>query len=166
MSKPLAIVTLPAASLRERSKEVDTTIIATPEFQAFLDALTETMHAADGVGIASPQVGRNERIFIVNEKKGPQAYINPEIVTFSKDTQESEEGCLSVPGVWGLVPRAKKITFRALNRHGRRVEFDAKGFIATVYQHELDHLDGILFTDKATKIIKGDLDKVKKINSS
>ena len=72
----------------------------------------------------------------------------------SEALQDSEEGCLSVPGTWGIVPRAKKISFKALDRHGRRVEFDAKGFMATVYQHELDHLNGILFVDKATKIIK------------
>jgi len=160
MASSLPLVTLPTKTLRERSKEVDPKIIATPAFQAFLDVLTETMFVEDGVGIASPQVGRNDRIFIVNEKDGPKAYINPEITKMSEDLQDSEEGCLSVPGVWGIVPRAKKIHFKALNRHGRIVEFDAKGFAATVYQHELDHLDGKLFIDRATKIVKG-VNKIK-----
>ena len=153
MSDHLPIVTLPAKSLRERSVEVDVSRIPTHEFQLFLDQLTVAMYAADGVGIASPQVGRNERIFIVNEKTGPKAYINPEILTMSEETQDSEEGCLSVPGTYGLVKRAKKIRFRALNRHGRRVEFDAKGYIATVYQHELDHLNGVLFIDRVEKLL-------------
>lgn len=155
MAKTLPLVTLPATSLRERSKEVDPQMIGTPEFQAFLDILIDTMHVEDGVGIAAPQVGRNDRIFIVHEPTGAKAYINPEITKMSTTTQVSEEGCLSVPGVWGLVDRAKKISFRALDRHGRRVSFEAKGFIATVYQHELDHLDGILFIDKAKEIVKG-----------
>lgn len=155
MAKSLPLVTLPAPSLRERSVEVDPKAIGTPEFQSFLDVLIETMFAEDGVGIASPQVGRNERIFIVNEKDGPKAYINPEITEMSDATQDSEEGCLSVPGIWGLVKRAKKIRFRALDRHGRKVEFDAKGFMATVYQHELDHLNGILFIDRAVTTTQG-----------
>lgn len=154
MPKSLPLVTLPTATLRERSAEVDPTKIGTPAFQAFLDDLIETMFVEDGVGIAASQVGRNERICIVNETTGAKAYINPEITKMSEALQDSEEGCLSVPGTWGIVPRAKKISFKALDRHGRRVEFDAKGFMATVYQHELDHLNGILFVDKATKIIK------------
>jgi len=157
---PLPLVTLPTASLRERSREVDPKTIATPDFQTFLDVLIETMFVEDGVGIAAPQVGRNDRIVIVNEKDGPKPYINPEIVKMSEDLQDSEEGCLSVPGVWGIVPRAKKVRFRALDRHGRRIEFDAKGFSATVYQHEVDHLDGILFIERATKIVKG-ADRIK-----
>lgn len=164
MSKTLPVVTLPTSSLRERSKEVDPASIGTPEFQAFLDALIDTMFLEDGVGIAAPQVGRNERIFIINEPKGPAAYINPEITKRSDILQDSEEGCLSVPGVWGIVPRSKKIFFRALNRHGRQIEFEAKNFLATVYQHELDHLDGILFIDKAEKIIKGE-EKLKQMTS-
>lgn len=155
MPRFLPIVTLPTPSLRERSAEVDPKIIGTPEFQGFLDTLIETMFESDGVGIAAPQVGRNIRAVIVNEKAGPKAYINPEIIKASDTLQESEEGCLSAPGVWGIVDRAKKITFKALDRHGRRVEFDAKGFYATVYQHEVDHLNGILFIDNAKKIIKG-----------
>lgn len=155
MAKSFPMVTLPTASLRERSVEVDPKMIGTPEFQGFLDTLIETMFVEDGVGIAAPQVGQNIRVFIVSEVNGARAYINPEITKMSETQQISEEGCLSVPGVWGMVDRAKKIHFRALDRHGRRVEFDAKDFMATVYQHELDHLNGILFIDKATKIVKG-----------
>ncbi len=155
MPNVLPLVTLPTKTLRIRSVEVNLEQIATPEFQTFLEALINTMSIEDGLGIAAAQVGRNERIFIINEKSGPSAYINPEIIKISEELQENEEGCLSIPGVWGIVPRAKKIRFKARNRHGRWVEFDTKGFRAAVYQHELDHLNGILFIDKATKIVKG-----------
>lgn len=153
MSLPL--VTLPTASLREPSKPVELSVIGTHEFQTFLDQLIQTMKVEDGVGIAAPQVGRNERIFIVNEKAGAVAYINPEIELLTETSVESEEGCLSVPNTWGVVKRAKKVHLTALNRHGRRVECEARGFLAIVYQHEFDHLEGILFIDKATKIVEG-----------
>lgn len=155
MPKSLPLVKLPTKTLRERSIDVDPKTIGTPEFQTFLDDLIETMFVEDGVGIASPQVGKNIRVFIVNEKAGPKAYINPEISLLSEATVDSEEGCLSVPGTWGIVPRAKKAHVCALDRHGRRVEFDAKGFMAIVFQHEFDHLNGILFIDKATQLTQG-----------
>lgn len=138
-------------SLRERSIEVDQTHIGTSEFQSFLDDLIETMIVEDGIGIASPQVGKNIRVFIVNEKFGPKAYINPEVTPIGEPIIESEEGCLSVPGVWGIVMRTKKAKVKALDRHGRRVEFEVKGFMAIVFQHEFDHLNGVLFIDKAIR---------------
>ncbi|MBP9869246.1 peptide deformylase [Patescibacteria group bacterium] len=156
MPKSFPLVTIPTKTLRQPSADVDPAIIGTPEFQTFLDVLTETMFVEDGVGIAAPQVGRNDRICIVNEKTGPKAYINPEVEITTDALQDSEEGCLSVPGVWGNVKRAKKIRFRALDRHGRKVNFEAKGFMATVYQHEVDHLNGVLFIDRAEKILRGE----------
>jgi peptide deformylase len=155
MPKSLPLVKLPTKTLHKPSDLVNPKVIGTPAFQKFLDELTETMFVENGVGIAAPQVGRNERICIVSEKTGPKAYINPEIISKSEALQDSEEGCLSVPEVWGNVKRAKKVRFRALDRHGRKVEFEAKGFMATVYQHEVDHLDGTLFIDRAEKITKG-----------
>jgi len=155
MAKSLPLVQLPTESLRSRSIEVDPKEIGTSGFQTFLDNLIETMFVEDGVGIAAPQVGRNQRIFIVNEKKGATAYINPEVTINGDLTEDSEEGCLSVPGVWGMVKRAKKAHIKALDRHARRVEFDVKGFPAIVFQHEFDHLEGTLFIDKAYKILKG-----------
>lgn len=155
MPKPLTIVTLPTPSLRERSIEVVPSMIGTPEFQEFLDLLADAMFDHDGVGIAAPQVGRNIRVFIANEKNVPKAYINPEITEMSENLIDSEEGCLSVPGVWGVVPRAKRVKLKALDRHGRKIEVDAKNFPAVILQHEFDHLEGILFVDKATRIDKG-----------
>ena len=148
----LTIITHPTPSLRLRSVEVTREEIGTPEMQKFIDELIEAMFAYDGIGIASPQVGKNIRLFIVNERKGATAYINPEVHIVNDETQDSEEGCLSVPGKWGVVDRAKKVRVRALDRHGRQIDVEAKGLYATVYQHELDHLNGILFIDKAKQL--------------
>ncbi len=154
MSDVFPIVTLPTPSLRERSVELRVEDITTPEFQAFLDKLVRTMFVADGVGIASPQVGRNIRAIVVNTGARPECYLNPVITKTSETMVESEEGCLSVPKQYGIVSRHKKVTIEAINRHGKRVILDLKGFPAIVFQHEIDHLDGILFIDKATKLIK------------
>ncbi|MCE9586263.1 peptide deformylase [Candidatus Uhrbacteria bacterium] len=147
------IVKDPTPSLRQRSREVEVSEIQTPEFQVYLDKLARTMIVEDGVGIASPQVGRNIRAIVVNMPKGPECFMNPEIVKKSEAMEASDEGCLSVPGKYGVVQRHKKVTLRALNRHGRRVQFEAKAFPAIIFQHEIDHLDGILFIDKATNIV-------------
>ncbi|MBU1032374.1 MAG: peptide deformylase [Patescibacteria group bacterium] len=153
--KTLKIITLPAPSLRQPSKEVDQEKIDTPEFQDYLNAMIEAMKQADGVGLAAPQVGRNERIIVINTDEGAEIFINPVVIKSSTSMIDNEEGCLSVPGVWGLVDRHKKISVRALNRYARRVDLDCKGFSSIVMQHEIDHLDGILFIDKAKEITRG-----------
>ncbi len=155
MPKTLPLVTIPTPSLRVRSVEVDPAVIGTPDFQLFLDDLIQTMFDDNGVGIASPQVGRNDRIFVVDEKSGPRVIINPEVTATTKSLVESEEGCLSVPGVYGIVERFKKVHVTGLDRHGRKMAFDARGFMAIVYQHEYDHLNGVLFIDKAIRMTKG-----------
>lgn len=149
----LPILTDPTPSLRERSRELTLQEITTPEFQQFLDTLVETMFVEDGIGIAAPQVGQNIRAIIVNLKKeGATAFLNPEITKASEATTVGEEGCLSVPGKYGMVRRHKRISLQALNRHGRKVEMDVSGLFATVFQHEIDHLNGILYIDKALEI--------------
>lgn len=154
--KTLPLVTLPTSSLRERSREIDPETIGTPEFQAYLDVLIATMFKEDGVGLASPQVGRNERVIIVNHRGRATAYINPVITKRSDATASDEEGCLSVPGVWGMVERAKKVSVQALDRHRRIVELDCKGLEAAIFQHEIDHLDGVLFIDRVHHFTKGE----------
>ncbi len=156
MSKSLPLIKLPTDTLRKRSIQVELHEIGTAAFQTFIDDLTETMFVEDGVGIAASQVGKNIRVFIVNEATGPKAYINAEVELIGDISVKSEEGCLSVPGMWGIVPRAKKIHVRAIDRHARRVEFDVKGFMAIVFQHEFDHINGILFIDKAISVTKGE----------
>jgi peptide deformylase len=148
------IVTEPTPSLRKRSQEVAVEEITTPEFQAYLDQLVHTMFVSDGVGIASSQVGKNIRAIVVNASGKAECYMNPVITKRSEVMVESEEGCLSVPGTFGIVMRHKKITVEAINRHGRRVTMELKQFPAIVFQHEIDHIDGILFIDKAIKVVK------------
>lgn len=154
MPRALPLTTLPTATLHERSVEVAREEIGTPEFQRWLDDVIETMFAANGVGIAAAQVGRNIRVFVVNDRGRGVVYINPTVELLSGATEESEEGCLSVPGVYGIVKRAKKIRVTAQNRHGRTETFVTKGFPAIVFQHEMDHLNGILYVDKVERYTK------------
>ena len=143
-----SLVTHPTPSLRERSLAVDQAEITTSAFQAYLDRLSQTMIIKDGIGIASPQVGINKRVIVVLWGDQAECFINPEILKSSQELVEGEEGCLSVPGVYGLVDRSKRIRVRATDRHGRTHEFDVRHLPATVFQHEIDHLNGILFIDK------------------
>jgi len=162
----LELLPTEAKSLRERSRELEVAEVTKPEFQEYLDALIVKMHAANGVGLASPQIGKNIRCVVIQPDPyvAPEILINPVITKKSEALLESEEGCLSVPGIYGLVKRHKKISVQALNRHGRRIEFDAKNFDAFVIQHEIDHLDGILFIDKADEKVKVDENgKVKRV---
>ena len=148
------LVTIPAESLRERSKEVLVEEIQTPAFQRYLDDLEHTMLVKDGVGIASPQVGRNIRAIVVLMDGKPQSFINPVITKQSEAMMESDEGCLSVPNRYGIVMRHKRVQVEALNRHGRKVTLDLHHFPAIVFQHEIDHLNGVLFIDKLVRELK------------
>lgn len=148
----LPIVTLPNPQLRDRSAEVDPATITAAAFQTWLDDLVETMWKADGVGIAAPQVGRQVRVFVAVDGKIPHIVINPVVIRKSWRMEDGEEGCLSVPGKWGLVRRHRGFALKGLDRNGRAVTHDAQGFFARVLQHELDHLDGILFIDRAKSV--------------
>jgi peptide deformylase len=145
------ILTHPDDRLRGKAEDVSVEEITTPEFQAFADAFCAFMLRSDGVGLAAPQIGLKKRIIAVLDKNAITLYANPEIIKASSATQESKEGCLSVPGVYGIVDRPKRVRIRALNRHGRVTEFDVSGFTATVFDHEIDHLNGVLFIDKMKK---------------
>ncbi len=148
----LPILTLPNAKLRERSKEIDPKELRDPAFQAWIDDLIETMHRADGVGIAAPQTGRQIRVFIAMDGSTPHVAVNPVVVKKSWRADDGEEGCLSVPGKYGIVRRYHAFKLRALDRFGEKIVIDAKGFFARVLQHELDHLDGVLYVDRAKKV--------------
>lgn len=147
------ILTLPTPSLRQRSEDINPKEINEPAFQAWLDDLVETMYIADGVGIAAPQVGRNIRVFVAVDDKTPHILINPIIKKKSFRRVDDEEGCLSVPGKYGIVSRHRAIRMDALDRNGKKISFKVKGFFARVLQHENDHLDGVLFIDRAKKIV-------------
>ncbi len=159
------IVTLPSKNLRKRSEDIDPDILSLDETKQYIEELIETMYASDGIGIASPQVGKNIRICIIGKaaiQKNHQLFgkdlvlVNPNFQKTSKKTGIETEGCLSVPGIFGNVKRNKDILVSAIDRDGKPLEFNAKGFFARVVQHEIDHLDGILFIDKATNIQKAD----------
>ena len=120
----------------------------TPRVTTLLDDMTETMHAADGVGLAAPQVGILRRIVVIEVEPGNTIeLINPKIIAFSGE-QEEEEGCLSIPGKWGKTHRPMHVTVRALNRHGESFDISGSGLLARAFCHEIDHLDGKLFTDR------------------
>jgi peptide deformylase len=126
--------------------------LAVVEFDDRLGALAadmhETMHAAPGVGLAAPQIGVPRRLFTFDSGEESGSYANPEIVWRSEETQEGEEGCLSIPGVYFPVARAMIVKIRAQNLDGEPVTHDAEGFLARIFQHEIDHLDGVLFVDR------------------
>ncbi len=133
--------------LRERCKPVTR---ITPKLQQLIGDMIETMNDAAGVGLAAPQVFIRQRLFVYDIGEGADALINPEIL--SKDGEElGSEGCLSIPRLHGDVARAARITVTGLNRRGRPVKIDADGYLARVFQHEIDHLNGVLFIDKAVQ---------------
>lgn len=111
-----------------------------------------TMKKTNGVGLAAAQVGVSYRIFTVDVENKVMVFINPEVKDFSDDKVPFEEGCLSVQKIWGPVIRPKKLTVKALNENGEPIKIRAKGLLARVIQHEMDHLNGTLFIDKAEKL--------------
>ncbi len=116
-----------------------------------LDDMKETLKDAQGAGLAAPQVGKNIRVFIVDTEDGYYEFINPKILGVS-GSQYGVEGCLSVKGKWGDVKRPKKVTIEATDRYGQRFKVVARDFFARAVCHENDHLDGILYTDKANNL--------------
>ena len=132
--------------------------IADPDFQRFIDELIRCGEENLGVGIAAPQVGKSVRLFIMAPKPGPRypdaplvepfAVLNPEILRLHGEVQKGWEGCLSVPGYRGLVPRYEHVDAAWLDRHGHRRSGTFSGFLARIFQHEFDHLDGILYPQR------------------
>ena len=121
----------------------------TDDIRRLIDDMFETMHAAKGIGLAAPQVGRSERIAVVDVEGGKQpiALVNPEIVASGTETAKSEEGCLSIPDVFGDVVRPATVVVRAQDREGKPIEIQGAELLARCMQHEIDHLHGKLFID-------------------
>ncbi len=154
--------------LRKVSEPLSQEELKTPETKKMLQDLSEALRSQDdGVAISAPQIGVNKRIFAVSTKIFDEDYlagepekkfyehlyfINPVITKASTKTEEMEEGCLSIRGVYGLVKRPKNVTVEALSEHGEKITRGAGGLLARIFQHEIDHLDGILFIDKASVI--------------
>lgn len=143
------IMTVGDEVLRKKAKPVEK---IDDRVKTLLDDMAETMYASDGVGLAANQVGILKRIVVADIGDGLMELINPEIISASGETFESE-GCLSVPNRRGMVKRPRTMTVKALYRDGRPVEYEAEGLLARVFAHEIDHLDGILFIDKAEKTV-------------
>ncbi len=160
--KKLSIVTYPEAqSLRERSRELSKKEILGEEIQSLIQPMLATMHGDDGIGLAAPQVGHNIRMIVVGKAAdedltGDIVLFNPTWEKTAKATEWDTEGCLSVPNIIGTVKRYTDIEVKALNQQGEEVVFDAYDYFARVIQHEVDHIDGILFIDKSKDLHKID----------
>jgi len=151
MPKILEIITHPNEMLRNKSKKVDIDSLGTKKFRSLLSDMIETMFKKDGIGLAAPQIGKNIRVLIINTKDGPKILINPEIIKKSILKEVGEEGCLSVPGYYGKVKRHKKIICTYTSEDNLKKRIEASGLMARVIQHEIDHLDGVLFIDREIK---------------
>lgn len=131
-------------------KKAESLTLFGPEEQKLFDDMIETMYQADGVGLAAPQVGISKRILIASPTMTPgeeHILVNPEILE-ARGRELGVEGCLSLPGISGEIPRAKLIRFRALDRQGKPLEMEIKDFFARIIQHEMDHLNGVLLIDR------------------
>jgi peptide deformylase len=150
-------------------KQVSTTVaVVTDETRALMDDMLETMYAAPGIGLAAVQIGVPKRIIVMDlaregEPKQPRYFINPEILWASDETAPYEEGCLSVPDIFDEVERPARVKLRYLNYQGETVEEDAEGLFAVCIQHEMDHLEGVLFIDHLSRLKREQaIKKVKK----
>lgn len=141
----LEIIKYPDPTLRKKCQEVKE---ITPEIKKLIEDMAETMEEKGGEGLAAPQVGVLKRAIVVKTGKGQVALINPRITKKSKEKEIIEEGCLSFPGFWLKIKRAKEVEVEALDLKGEKIQIKAEGFLARVIQHEIDHLDGILFVDR------------------
>jgi peptide deformylase len=179
------IVTLPEPVLRRKARPVSR---FDKDLQTLIEDMIETMRAAPGVGLAAPQVGASERLIVVEYAEPPEndvetaadpanadvvppppakevrprlyVMVNPEIVKTSKETVLGVEGCLSIPGLVGEVERFSTVHLKGQNRRGQPMKIKAEGWLARIFQHEVDHINGIVFPDRATQVWKPEPDEV------
>jgi peptide deformylase len=153
------IVTIPEPVLRKKARKVTDFGL---ELQTLIDDMVETMRAAPGVGLAAPQVASPLRVIVIefgdeDDDEVPQklyTMVNPEIVRASDEMVAGTEGCLSIPGFIGDVERMEQITVKGQNRQGQPMRVKASGWLARIFQHEIDHLNGVLYTDRALRVWK------------
>jgi peptide deformylase len=155
------ILTSPHPTLRDRATKVKA---LTPKLEQLIEDMIATMRASSGVGLAAPQIGVNQRVIVVEYGEGiedpdapskpPKLYvvINPEIVRHSRETVTGNEACLSLPGYFGEVDRYESVTVKGLNRQGKPFKLKATGWLARIFQHEIDHVQGMLYIDRATEV--------------
>ncbi len=166
-TKKPKIVQKDSPVLREIARDVPEKLIGTKKIQSIIERMKTAMHGEeDGVAIAAPQIGESLRIFVVSgrvqalkdKKEGEEklypdlVFINPEITKLSKKRKNMEEGCLSVRWLYGKVVRHERASIKALDEYGNKVVRGASGLLAQIFQHEVDHLNGVLFIDKATDL--------------
>ncbi len=158
----LPIAQLPDPVLRRKAHKIAE---VNKDLQALIDDMIETLRAAPGVGLAAPQVSQSIRLIVVEygeedeegkplEPKKLYVMVNPEIVSVTKEMEMGIEACLSIPGLAGEVERFTSIVVKGKNRFGKPMRVKAEGWLARIFQHEIDHLDGVLFTDRATNVWK------------
>jgi peptide deformylase len=149
------VVTIPNEVLRRKAHKVTN---FDKDLSKLVDDMFETMRQAPGVGLAAPQIDISQRVIVVeyaeeeDEKPKSFAVINPEIIKTSTETEMGIEGCLSIPNLVGEVERFSTVVVKGLNKQGKPVKIKSSGWLARIFQHEIDHLEGILFTDRATRI--------------
>ena len=155
------IVTLPEPVLRRKAHAVTK---FDKNLQTVIDDMVETMRDAPGVGLAAPQIGLSERLIVIEYHEKPEdeeiedapkkvwAVLNPEIAKASEEMVMGVEGCLSIPNLVGEVERHAAVQVKGLNRHGKPMKIKAEGWLARIFQHEIDHLNGVMFTDRATRV--------------
>ena len=160
------ILTVPHPVLKQVSARVEA---VDDELRALMDDMLETMYDAPGIGLAAVQIGVPKRVIVMDlaregEAPQPRYYVNPEILWASEETQPYEEGCLSVPEIYDEVERPSQVKLRYLNYQGEQVEEDAEGLFAVCIQHEMDHLEGVLFIDHLSRLKREQaVKKVKKL---
>lgn len=148
------ILTVPDPFLKQVSKPADA---VDDELRALMDDMLETMYAAPGIGLAAIQIGVPVRVIVMDlagqdEEKAPRFFVNPEITWRSEEMFVYEEGCLSVPEIYDEIERPARVRLTYLNYEGERVEEEAEGLYAVCIQHEMDHLEGVLFIDKLSRL--------------
>lgn len=123
------------------------------EIRELIKAMRQSMQEADGIGLSANQIGLDLKVFVAKVGNKFYSIFNPEIIQLSKEQIPMEEGCLSVPGVFGTVDRPEKITIKGLDINGKQIKIKSWGLLARVFQHEIDHLNGKLFIDKAKRVV-------------
>jgi peptide deformylase len=151
----MKLTTIPHPVLKKTCTPLKAAKLKAGDYSELIAEMKKDMITYNGIGLAANQVGKDVALFVIDEKLAeefhvPSAYANPEITEYGKEADDMEEGCLSIPGLWAPIRRSKKIMFKALDEHGARVKFRARGMLARVLQHETDHLNGTTIKDRAS----------------
>lgn len=152
----MEIVKIPAKVLANKTNDILVSDIKDGSLKGLISDMRKAMVENKGVGLAANQTGKDMSIFVIDEKLAeennvPDVFINPKITEYSRDADELEEGCLSIPEYWAPIKRAKKIKIKAVDENGNKIKFKARGFLARVLQHETDHLNGLTIKDHQLK---------------